>query len=299
MGITRKIFLRSILGMLGTGIWLRTVQAFGRGDIHFPTRALGHTGLRVTPIGIGATRTREPALLRAAFDRGINFIDTGRAYGNGQNEAMIGRVLKGIRDRFVIQSKIYLPGEDGAGIRDKKLAGELMKLTEESLQALQTDRVDVMLLHSVEDPEALERDGVRMFFEKARQEGKIRASGFSAHRNHIILLEKAMELRSFDVVMLPFNPFGAFKHSLSGWSTSWDQDRLITAMEKAQAAGIGIVAMKTCSGGPYAYREGEEPSLASAVRWVAEKPYISSAVVAMGNFKEVEEHTELFRFFRE
>jgi len=90
--------------------------------------------------------------------------------------------------------------------------------------------------------------------------------------------------------MLPFNPFGGFRHSIGGWSAQWDQDSLIKAMERAHAAGIGIVAMKTCSAQPYAPREADAPSLAGAVRWVTAKPYVASAAVAMANFTQLEEH---------
>ena len=48
----------------------------------------------------------EPSLLKAALDRGINFIDTGRSYYNGQNEVMVGKVIKGIREKVIIQSKV-------------------------------------------------------------------------------------------------------------------------------------------------------------------------------------------------
>ena len=63
----------------------------------------------------------------------------------------------------------------------------------------------------------------------------------------------------------------------------------------AHAAGIGIVAMKTCSAGPYALRKGDAPSLAGAVRWVTDNPYIASAVPAMANFTQLEEHLSMHR----
>jgi hypothetical protein len=165
----------------------------------------------------------------------------------------------------------------------------------ESLKALQTDCVDVMLLHGIEAETALDNETVLDFFIKAKSAGKIRACGFSAHRNHVALLEKAVRSGFFEVALLPFNPFGRFRHSIGGWPAAWDQQRLVKAMVQAHAAGIGIVAMKTCSAGPYARRAGDAPSLAGAVRWVTDHPCIASAVPAMANFTQLDEHLAMHR----
>lgn len=290
MKISRETFIRSLIGMLGTGIWLRQGTAFGKNCGRPVHRTLGATGITVTALGFGASRTMEPALVRAALDGGIRFIDTGRSYANGQNEVMIGNVLKGIRKEYVIQSKITLPENFGKNTGSKFLTTHLERQLGESLVALRTDFVDVMLLHGIQDEWILEHHTIREFLSRAKTTGKINAFGFSTHRNHLDLLENAIKTGFYNVVMLPFNPFGGFRHSVYGWTTQWDQERLIQLLGKAHASGIGIVAMKTCSGGPFACREGRQPTMAGAVKWVTEKPYISTAAVAMGNFSELDEH---------
>jgi predicted aldo/keto reductase-like oxidoreductase len=152
-----------------------------------------------------------------------------------------------------------------------------------------------MLLHGIEEEREFENETVREFFARAKAAGKIRGSGFSAHRNHVALLEKAVQNRFFDVALLPFNPFGRFRHSIGGWPADWDQEKLILAMGRAHAAGMGIVAMKTCSAGPHSPRQGAAPSLAAAVRWATDHPYISSAVPAIANFTQLEEHLSMHR----
>jgi aryl-alcohol dehydrogenase-like predicted oxidoreductase len=294
MKISRKKFLRSLLGMAGAGICLRHTPAAGRNLEKNALRNLGKTGLQVTPLAMGASRTMEPALVQAALGRGIRFIDTGRAYANGKNEVMIGNVLKGQRQQVVIQSKVKLPEGFASKTGAKEALAYLEMKLHESLRALQTDHVDVLLLHGIQEEWLLEDQVVREFFSRAKTMGKIRACGFSTHKNHLALLEKALAAGFFDVVMLPFNPFAGFKHSISGWSASWDQDSLVKAMQRAHAAGIGIVAMKTCSGGPYGSGQGDIPSLAGAVQWVTDKPYIASAAVAMANFSQLEEHATRF-----
>jgi hypothetical protein len=251
--------------------------------------------MRVTALGMGASRTMEPALIRAAVERGIGLFDTGRSYMNGKNEEMLGRALQGKRRQVLIQSKIKLPEGFFGTLADKEVAAHLEMELDQSLKALQSDWLDVLLLHGIEEESILENNGVREFFRRAKASGRIRACGFSTHKNHVPLLEKTLQTGFFEVVMLPCNPFGGFRHSIGGWSAEWDQDRLIKAMGQAQAAGIGIVAMKTCSAQPYAFRKGEAPSLAGAVRWVTDQPCIASAVPAIANFTQLGEHLAMHR----
>lgn len=295
MKITRKSFLRSLLGITASGFCFRRPAWSAEKGRMLALKDLGKTGLRVTALGLGATRTMEPALIRAAVDQGITFIDTGRSYMNGKNEEMLGGALQGKRRQVVIQSRIRLPESFRAASAAKEVAAYLEKELNESLKSLRTDCVDVMLLHGVEEEAELDNVTVLDFFVKAKLTGKIRACGFSSHRNHVSLLEKAVQTGSYDVALLPFNPFGRFRHSIGGWPAEWDQEALVKIMARAQAAGIGIVAMKTCSAGPHAVRPGDAPSLAGAVRWVTDHPCIASAVPAIANFTQLEEHLSMHR----
>jgi aryl-alcohol dehydrogenase-like predicted oxidoreductase len=320
MKITRKHFLRSLAGIAGAGFCFPHPAPSVRGGSAPSVRGgsapsvrggsapsavkagslamkdLGKKpGLRITSLGMGATRTMEPALIHAAVDQGINFLDTGRSYMNGRNEEMLGRALQGKRQKVIIQSKIGLP-EDFPGTVTAGQAGALLESElGKCLKALRTDYVDVMLLHGIEAEPLLDHETVLDFFFRSKLAGKIRLMGFSAHRNHVALLEKAVRTANYDVVLLPFNPFGRFRHSIGGWTTDWDQERLVKVMGLAQAAGIGVVAMKTCSAGPYALREGDAPSLAGAVRWVTDNPCIAGAVPAIANFTQLEEHLSRHR----
>jgi predicted aldo/keto reductase-like oxidoreductase len=161
----------------------------------------------------------------------------------------------------------------------------------ESLKALQTDYIDIMLIHGIRREEIIQNDTIRTAFREMKSRGVIRACGFSSHSNHVNILKEANKDHFFDVVMVPFNPFGAFKHSESGWSTSWDQQALIAEMKKAHSNGTGIVAMKTCSGGTYAFGKQNKPSYPGAVEWVLSHEFIDTTAIAMANFKEIREHT--------
>ena len=65
----------------------------------------------VSPIAFGAPRTNEESVIKYALRKGINFIDTGQSYGNGNNEKLVGKAIAGIRKQIVIQSKIRLEDE--------------------------------------------------------------------------------------------------------------------------------------------------------------------------------------------
>ena len=257
-------------------------------------RLLGRTGLKVTPIGFGASRTMEPSLVKAALDRGINFFDTGRSYFNGRNEVMLGKALQGRRDEVVIQSKIPLrlrrkEGEPLSPEALKRVAKSLRASLDASLKALATDRVEVMLLHGISSPSVLENETVWDFFREARKKGMIRACGFSTHANQAAMLRSANKDAFFDVVMVTYNHKGSFRHSRSGAFRAWDQKALEKELATAAKKKIGVVAMKTCSGGPYSPVPEEEPSFRAAVEWVLKHDFIAAAAVAMANVEEIEE----------
>ena len=221
MRITRKNFLRSLVGIVGAGFCFPRSAGPAVKAGSLAMKDLGKKpDLRVTALGMGATRTMEPALIHAAVEQGINFLDTGRSYMSGRNEEMLGQALQGKRQKVVIQSKIKLPEGFPGTVSAEKVRIHLESELGKCLKALRTDYVDVMLMHGIEAEPVLAHETVLDFFFKAKLAGKIRAMGFSSHRNHVALLEKAVQSAHYDVVLLPFNPFGRFRHSIGGWLTS-------------------------------------------------------------------------------
>lgn len=291
--ITRKEFIqRTSRALVGAGIIARTPPKQLLSQSSLEKCSLGDTEITMTKLGFGASRTQESSLLKYAIAQGITFIDTGRGYANGKNEEMIGSVIKGKRSEVVIQSKVRLePGDNISGsVSQGNILREMfLKSLHESLRALQTDYIDILLFHGAEEEDILFHDAVLEFFHKAKEEGKIRASGFSTHNNQALLVKKALEIPSYDVIMTAFNHSGGYLHSRSSRQGSWDQEQLIVQLIQATEKGIGIIAMKTCSGGPYPTHSAGS-SLPGAVNWVLQQEYIHAAAVAMANFTEVDEH---------
>ncbi len=118
-------------------------------------RHLGKSGLEVSEIGLGANsfgmpgrrdRPESAAIIHAAIDNGINFIDTSNVYATGLSEEYIGQALKDRRDEMLIGTKFGSMRRQGpnnfGGSRDF-----VMRSVEESLQRLQTDYIDVYMIH--------------------------------------------------------------------------------------------------------------------------------------------------------
>ena len=291
--ITRKEFLSTaIAGM--AGIRLMAQDTAVKTDLS-GKRSAGKTGIMVSPICFGAPRTNEESLIRYSIDKGLNFIDTGRSYGNGNNEKLVGKAVTGIRKNIVIQSKIRLEANElPSGGKGKKGAEEirtaLSSKLEASLKALNSDYIDILLYHDAIDENLLFHSEVLRFFDTMKRSGVIRANGFSAHNDYLNLHERNNREGFYDVIMVPFNHKGSFVHSVTGRYSEWDQTRLISVLTDAGNRGTGVIAMKTCSGGKYSPGQGIEPDFREAVRWVIQHSFISSAAVAMANFEQVDEH---------
>lgn len=298
--ITRKEFFRiSAAGLLGIGFlgkapFLRANPIKNQLQERPEYRTLGRTAIKVTAVGYGASRTMEPSLVREALENGINFIDTGRDYLRGQNEVMVGEVIKGIRQKVIVQSKMRLRlAERGKTLFTQETRKALRTMMEsclnESLKALQSDYIDIMLLHGVNSREVINHETVLEFFLEAKRKGKIRGCGFSSHTNQVELLRDANQNKFYDVIMVPYNHKGSYIHSRAGYYSDWDQPALEAELEKAEQNGIGIVAMKTCSGGACSLDGVSKPTFKDALKWILSHSYISTMAVAMGNVEEIKE----------
>ena len=295
--ITRKKFLTTALAGIAA---LKILPEAGGMNVSGNSlrNKIGKTGIEVSPVCFGASRTTEESLVRYAIEKGINFIDTGQSYSNGNNERLIGKATSGIRDKVVIQTKIRLdPDELSTGGKGKKGAREIRAILsakfETSLKSLKSDYIDILLYHDASEEFLLFHPEVMDFFSGLKDSGVIRAHGFSTHNDRMMLLERNIREHFYDINMIPFNHKGSFTHSVTGKFSEWDQKKLLSILTEVSDKGIGIIAMKTCSGDKYSPSQDITPSYGQAVKWVIQHPYISSASVAMVNFEQVNEHVSL------
>jgi aryl-alcohol dehydrogenase-like predicted oxidoreductase len=131
------------------------------GDEGLEYRPFGTTDFKVSPMAIGCmgmSGSRGPtddsesiATLHRAFEWGINFLDTSASYGNGHNQELIGKAIKGRREKIVIHSKSGSPrSADGGGGRGGGTPEYLAKTCEESLKRLGVDTLDVFCMSRVD-----------------------------------------------------------------------------------------------------------------------------------------------------
>ncbi|MAM92611.1 MAG: aldo/keto reductase [Opitutaceae bacterium] len=125
-------------------------------------RRMGRTGLKVSELSLGTmtfgthTDTEEAdRMLNLSFDAGINFIDTADAYGGGQSEEMLGKLLGPRREDAILATKFFNPM--GAGINDSGMSRvRILKAIDASLKRLKTDYIDLYYIHHVDTQTPLE-----------------------------------------------------------------------------------------------------------------------------------------------
>jgi aryl-alcohol dehydrogenase-like predicted oxidoreductase len=197
-------------------------------------RSLGQTGEKLSMIGFGgivvmnATTQQAAERVARAVERGINYFDVAPSYGNA--EEMLGPALQPHRKDVFLACKTQM--------RDKAQATAEL---EQSLRRLRTDHLDLYQLHAVTKLEEVEKifgpAGAMEAFLAARQAGKVRFLGFSAHSVEAALA--LMDRFDFDTILFPIN--------FRTWSAG---DFGPQVLAKAQSKKMGILALKAMASGP-------------------------------------------------
>jgi aryl-alcohol dehydrogenase-like predicted oxidoreductase len=194
-----------------------------------PHRRLGKTGANLSIIALGGMLVMDTEqsfannIVAEAFDRGINYFDVAPEYGDAQQR--LGPALEPYRKRSFLACKTLMRDKDGAA-----------KELEDSLRKLRTDHVDLYQFHAVTKNEDVEKifgpRGAMEAFQAARQAGKVRFLGFSAHsvENALAMLDHY----NFDTILFPIN-FVLFSQANFGPQV----------VERAHEKGMGILALKS------------------------------------------------------
>lgn len=282
--ISRRGFLKT--GIAGAGIVAVTpsvlTAASTKQENNIIYRTLGKTGLKVPVISFGVMRSDNPGLITAALDKGITFYDTAHGYQGGNNETMLGNVFKNVkRDSFLIATKVKSVTERDGRPNDQTSPEKFLEMFKLSLSRLQMDYVDILYVHDVSNPELLEYKPLINEVIKLKKEGKARFIGFTTHRNEPQVINAANP-DIWDVILTQYNYRLAFI------------DELKAAVKKAASAGIGIVAMKTVSGGGWLDRERTKPmNTTAAIKWVLSNPDIHTTIPGMTSFDQLEANAKI------
>ena len=240
-------------------------KAQGVAEAH---RTLGRTGMKISVIGVGALKTSDPAIFQAAFDRGVNYIDTARAYLDGRSEKLVSEALKGYRDKVYVATKA-LPGAKE----------QLQASLQESFENLKIDYVDLLQLHHVESKDDVYNKEYRDVFAEAKKQGRTRFIGVSTHKNEADVINAVVDdpEKLYDTVLVTYN----FKSS----------PEVKAAIARAAQAGIGIIAMKTQAGGYNSKEFGDVTPHQAALKWVLQDKNVAAAIPGMNSLNEVIEDT--------
>lgn len=272
----RREFLKSGLvvttsTLIGTNALAQTLQKAATEPFTFPApvyRTLGRTGLKITIVSFGAMLTPEAEVMEVAFDHGVNYVDTARKYMGGRNEEIVGKALKGRRDRVYVATKIP---------RESVTQEAIFKDMEKSLKALGTDYVDIIQLHNLTDKARIYSPEIREALVKLKEQGKARFFGVTSHTNQVQVLNALMEDKDkfFDMALVQYN----FRSDKEVKET----------IAKAAQQNIGIIAMKTQTGGYVTDQMGPISPHRAALKWVLQDTHVTAAIPGMRNMSELKE----------
>ncbi|MBE7070538.1 MAG: aldo/keto reductase [Ruminococcaceae bacterium] len=189
------------------------------------TITLGTTGISVPQNAFGALPIQRVSndeavkLLRKAYDGGMRFFDTARAYSD--SEEKVGLAFDGMRD------KVFISTKTGATTKEK-----FWEDLETSLRLLKTDYIDIYQLHCAVKC-YVEGDELYECMKEAKKQGKIRHIGITAHK--IGVAEDIIKCGLYETLQFPFSYLAS--------------DRDIKLVQDCEKAGMGFIAMKGLSGG--------------------------------------------------
>ena len=255
-----------------------------------PQRRLGRTGAHVSLLGIGCAPLGGPtsfadaaAVVNAALDAGITYVDVSPDYGNA--EAKLQPVLATRRHELFLVTKVNPNRPDSSGV---------VAQIEESLKRIGTDHLDLVHIHNLGDwnmAEVFTDGGALGGLREAKRRGLIRFIGASGHSRPWRFPE-AIKTGEVDVVMNALNFVDRANYPF--------EDETLPAAGKA---GVGVVAMKVLGGAVGWQYDGKHPGClaayhSNAIRYSLGLPGVACAVVGMSSVAEVQAACAVAKSYR-
>jgi predicted aldo/keto reductase-like oxidoreductase len=241
-------------------------------------RPLGTTGIKMSDISFGGAGISDPDVVTRAVERGINYFDTSPDYSQTGSEQVIGKALKPHRDKVFVASKFCT----GAGHLPKDTpVPDIIAAVEGSLKRLQTDYLDVCIIHECNSLDRLMAPTFHEAFDRLKQQGKVRFLGVSSHTPNLEeVMRHAVDSGRFQMMLVAYN--------FNNWPD------LTTIFHDAKQRGVGVVAMKTLKGAKATVLKNfNDPNRAfsqAAFKWVLSNPDVSGLVVSITNQNQLDEY---------
>lgn len=278
----RRTFLKK-LAVLATGMAVAP-QLIGEEntDGKVPRRKLGRHDITVSCLALGGHALRlakddeAQRIVDTALDLGVDFFDNAWDYHNGESEKLMGRCIKGKRDKVFLMTKVCT--HDTGGRK------EGLQYLEESLQRLGTDHLDLWQVHALSTQEQVTRafapGGVMEAVEEARRQGKVRFTGFTGHTDPDVHLAMLGHGFKFDTCQLPISAIEANSNAFVR--------RVLPELLKQKIAPL---AMKTLGGNGKPIKDGVF-SVKEGLSYALTHP-ISSIVNGITSVAELRENAAL------
>lgn len=264
-------------------------------------RKLGKSDLMVSRIGFGCMSLHSEQkdffdMVDVALGKGINYFDTADLYDKGGNEEMLGKALRGRRDKVIISSKAGNQWrQDGSGWDWNPRKDYILKCAEASLKRLQTDYIDLFMLHggTIEDDIMASIEA----FETLLQQGKIRYYGLSSIRPNVIRVHV-----KYGKVVSVMTQYSLLDRRPEEATLNLLKNSGVGVLVRGSVATGLLVAKKPV---PYLEHSTEEVAAAqqavntlsadgrsaaqTAIQYVLNHPAVTSVVVGMHTRRQIEE----------
>ena len=254
-------------------------------------RTLGKTGISLPIVSMGVMNADVPGLIKRSYELGVRHFDTAASYQQGRNEQMVGNMIQqmGVRDRVVISTKILRPDFARRGSEaparvytPAEVKAHFLEVFAASQKRLQMDYVDILYNHACDSEAQINSEGALDALTQLKREGKTRFIGVSSHQPELAL-GLAMKSGVYDVVLIPFN------------YTMAHNENLLMMIDKAAKSGIGIVAMKTQSGGmtppnPNQTRNLPPESQTAMLKWALLHESITTAIPGYTRYEHLDQN---------
>ena len=279
--INRRNFIKmaSVLGLTGNSLGQ---FAFGSDKTKKKIiyRRLGRTGIKIPVVSMGTGSCNNPALVKAAYDRGIKLFATSEYYGNGNNERMLGEALKDKpRDSYMIMTGATggLSIDYKRGLFKSDTDPEIyLNHVNGCLKRLQTEYVDILSLGFGAKKEFVMYEPIIKALKRLKSEGKAKHIGLATHSFEPEAIRAAADAGVYDVVTVGYN----FKKT--------NLDEIDAALKYAVSAGLGIIAMKTMAGAYWDKKRTKPINTQAALKWVIQNENIHTTIPDCANFDHLE-----------
>lgn len=268
-------------------------------------RRLGESDLKVSELSFGCMSLQLEqeqeatiALLQKAFDTGINFFDTADLYDRGANEEIVGKALRPFRKKVHIATKVgNVWNKDGSDWDWNPSKELILSEVNESLRRLQTDYIDLYMLHggTIDDP----IDEIIEAFETLKKKGKIRAYGISSIRPNVI--REYTERSNIDSVMMQYSLLDRRSEEESLDVLANNDISVITRGTLAKGLLIDKVPKKYLGYSEKEVKTMQQAtnrtanSVAAAIRYVLDHPAVASAVLGIRTEEQLDQALEAQR----